>query len=212
LKKDTLSWEFATLQELERLFSRHLATVTHELAQEIRAKPQPAPARVSNLISPRPLAAPRRVTANDSDTWREVGSREEGLLAAIAIFRNDPIRGTTLRQINGLTAQITFYEANGGEVLRVNYGTWLGDPFNHVSLSVGDTRELLIAVDHPGAPSPFAIENTRGRAADYEHEGSREKPLARRLYDVNVRLIGGASAAGDVVEDFHFRLFWVFSG
>jgi len=206
LKKDTLYWEFKSPQELEQLFSRHIATVAHELAHEIEAKPQPAPARVSNLISLRPLPTPRRVIADDSDTWRDVGQREEGLRAAIAVFRNEPIKGTTLHEISGLVAQITFYEANGGEVLRVNYGTWLGDPFNHVRLSVGGTRELLIAVDHPGAPSPFAIENTRGRAADYEHEGSQEKPLARRLYDVNVRLVGGASASGDVVEDFHFSL------
>lgn len=64
---------------------------------------------------------------------------------------------------------------------------------------------MLIAVDHPRA-SPYAIENTRGGAADYEHEGSREKPLERRLYDVSVRLIGFAFKPGDVVEDFHFNL------
>jgi predicted nucleotide-binding protein len=164
------------------------------------------PKRVSNLMSLRPLSTPRRVVADESDTWREVGPHDDGLLGAIAIFRNDPIKGVSLGSIDGLTAQITFLESNGGEVQRVYHGTWLGDPFNHTSLAVGDTRELLIAVDHPGAPSPFAIENTRRRAVDYEHEGSQEKPLERRLYDVNVRLIGSAATQGDVTEDFHFNL------
>lgn len=164
-----------------------------------------AVARVSNIVSLKPLLTPRSVAVDDSDTWREVRPSEEGLLAALAIFRSEPIKGITLREIDGLTAQITFFEANGGEVLRVNHGTWLGDPFNHVSLAVGDTRELLIAVDHPRA-SPHAIENTRGQVAEYELEGSREKPLAREIYDVNVRLIGSAATQGDVVEEFHFNL------
>ena len=162
-------------------------------------------ARVSNIVSLKPLPTPRSVAVDDSDTWREVGASEESLFAALAIFRSEPIKGITLREIDGLTAQITFFETNGGEVLRVNHGTWLGDPFNHVSLAVGDTRELLIAVDHPRA-SPHAIENTRGQVAEYELEGSREKPLPREIYDVNVRLIGSAATQGDVVEDFHFNL------
>jgi len=206
LKKDTLYWEFKTIEELAEKFSRHLATVAHELAREIEARPQPAPERVSNLVSMKPLSTPRRVVVDDSDTWREVGPNEDGLFAALAIFRNEPIKGTPLPCIDGLTAQITFFESNGGEVLRIHYGTWLGDPFNHTSLAVGDTRELLIAVDHPGATSPYAIENTRRRAVDYEHEGSQEKPLARGLYDVNVRLIGSATSEGDVLDDFHFNL------
>lgn len=82
----------------------------------------------------------------------------------------------------------------------------MGDPFSHTSVGVGDTRELLIAVNHPGAHSAFAIENTRRGVADYEHEGSQEKSLARELYDVNVRLIGRAAKEGDVVDDFHFNL------
>jgi len=164
------------------------------------------PERVANLVSLKPLSKPRRVVADDSDTWREVGPQEHGLLGAIAIFRNEPIKGASHRSIDGLTAQITFFEPNGGEVQRIHHGTWLGDPFNHTSLAVGDTRELLIAVDHPGAPSAFAIENTRRRAVDYEHEGSQEKPLARGLYDVNVRLLGSAATQGDVIEDFHFNL------
>jgi hypothetical protein len=85
-------------------------------------------------------------------------------------------------------------------------GCWLGDPLNYTKLLVGDKRELMIAIDHPGAPSPFAIENTRSNLANYEHEGSREKPLERRLYDVDVRLIGSVNADGDVVNDFHFNL------
>ena len=51
-----------------------------------------------------------------------------------------------------------------------------------------------------------AIENTRGRPGDYEHEGSRERPLARGLYDVNVQLIGSAATMGDVLDNFHFTL------
>jgi hypothetical protein len=164
------------------------------------------PKRTSNLVSLRPLPTPRRVVADESDTWREVGPHDDGLLGAIAIFRNEPIKGASYGTIDGLTAQITFFEPNGGEVQRVHYGTWLGDPFNHTSFSIGDTRELLIAVEHPGARSAFAIENTRRRAVDYEHEGSQEKPLERRLYDVKVRLVGSAATQGDVTEDFHFNL------
>src|SRR5215469_11160230 len=165
LNKDTLYREFATPDELGRKFSQHLAKVAHELAQEVKAKPQSVPARVSNLVSLRPLPTPRRVVLDDTATWREVGQEEQGLLAAIAIFRNEPIKGTPLPHIHRLTAQITFFEAKGGEVQRVNYGTWLGDPFSHTSLSVGGTTELLIAVDHPGAPSPFAIEQ-RGQPGE----------------------------------------------
>jgi predicted nucleotide-binding protein len=164
------------------------------------------PKRASNLVSLKPLPTPRRVVADESDTWREVGPHDDGLFGAIAIFRNEPIKGASLGTIDGLTAQITFFAPNGGEAQRVYYGTWLGDPFNHTSLSIGDTRELLIAVDHPGAPSAFAIENTRRRAVDYEHEGSQQKPLERRLYDVKVRLVGSAATQGDVTEDFHFNL------
>jgi hypothetical protein len=164
------------------------------------------PERVSNLVSLKPLSTPRWVLADDSDTWREVGPLGRSLLAAIAIFRNEPIKGGSLPSIHGLTAEITFFESKRGEVLRIHYGTWLGDPFNHTSLAVGDTRELLIAVRDPGVPAAFAIENTRKRAADYEHKGSRQKLLARGLYDVNVRLIGSTAAQGDVVEDFHFNL------
>ena len=156
-------------------------------------------------MSLKPLSTPRHVLADATDTWREVAPQEHSLLAAIAVFRNEPIKGVSLRPINGLTAQITFYQANGGEVLRVNYGTWSGDPYNHVSLAVGGTRELLIALDHPRA-SPYAIENTRSRPGDYEHEGSRERPLARGLYDVNVQLIGSAATMGDVLDNFHFTL------
>jgi hypothetical protein len=205
LQKDTLYWEFKTQEELERLFSVHLAAVVHELAMEIKALPQPVPARVSNLVTLKPLATARSVMRDDSDTWREVAG-DNGLGAAIAIFRNDPIKGATLREIKALTAQIAYYQANGGEVQRVYNGTWLGDPFNYTNLAVGDTRELIIAVDHPDAPSPFAIENTRGNVDNYSEEGSREKPLSRGLYDVSVRLIGSAMAQGDVVDDFRFNL------
>ena len=82
----------------------------------------------------------------------------------------------------------------------------MGDPFNNTNLSVGDTRELILAINDPGASSPSAIENTRSNLANYEHEGSRGKPLERRLYDVDVRLIGSVNAEGDVISDFHFNL------
>jgi hypothetical protein len=65
---------------------------------------------------------------------------------------------------------------------------------------------LIIAVDHPGAPSPLAIENTRHRAVDYEQEGSQAISLVRQIYDVNVRLIGKAVVQGDVFEDFHLNV------
>lgn len=206
LQRDTLYWEFKTAEELDELFSGHLATVVHEIAREIKAEPQPTPMRVSNLVTLKPLSSPRFLICDDSDTWREVEKVEDCLAAAIAIFRNEPIKGVTLRAIRGLTAQITFYDARGGELQRVYHGCWLGDPFNHTELGVGDTRELIIAVDHPRATSPFAIENTRRSTVHYEQEGSRERPLARGLYDVNVRLIGGVTATGDVVDDFHFNL------
>jgi hypothetical protein len=51
----------------------------------------------------------------------------------------------------------------------------MGDPFNNTNLSVGDTRELIIAINDFGASSPFAIENTRLNLANYEYEGSRGK-------------------------------------
>jgi hypothetical protein len=206
LKKDTLYWEFKAPEDLDRLFSSHLATIAHELAEEFNAEPRPTPIRVSNLVSLKPLSAATYVLEDDSGTWLDVDPDRDGLRAAIAIFRNDPIKGVPIHGIQGLGAQITFYEASGAEVQRIYHGCWLGDPFNHTELLVGDTRELIIVVDHPGARSPFAIENTRSNAANYEHTGSNPKPLARKLYDVNVRLIGSALAEGDVLEDFHFNL------
>jgi len=164
------------------------------------------PERIFNLVSLKPLSAPRRVAPDDSDTWREVGALEKGVFAAIAVFRNERANGVSARSIEGLAAQITFFEPNGGEVQRIYNGTWLGDPYNRTSLDVGDTQELLIAVSNSSLGSSFAIENTRRRAAEYETEGSREKPLERRLYDVKVRLIGRAATEGDVDNEFHFNL------
>jgi hypothetical protein len=209
LKKDTLYWEFKTVEELGRLFSGHLASVVHEIAATIGVQPRPTSARVSSLVSLKPMPAHRSVGADENDVWREVipaEDAEDALRAAIAIFRNDQIQGAPLPRINSLRAQITFYSARGGEVQRVNYGTWLGSPYNRIELGLGDTLELLIAVDHPRATSPRAIENMRSGASNYSEEGFREKPLERKLYDVNVRLIGSAKTDGDVLNDFHFNL------
>jgi hypothetical protein len=206
LRKDTLYREFETTEELDRLFFGHLTTVVHEIGSKLKLVPQSTSTRSSNLVMLRPLTVPRMVIRDDSDTWRYVKVDEAGFPAAIAIFRNEPIKDLPLRTIEGLTAQINFYEAGGGEAQRVNYGTWLRDPFNFTSLAVSDTRELIIAVDHPGAPSPLAIENTRHRAVDYEQEGSQAISLVRQIYDVNVRLIGKAVVQGDVFEDFHLNV------
>jgi Domain of unknown function (DUF4062) len=209
LRKDTFYWEFETPDQLDQQFSGHLATVVHELASETNAKPQDATKRVSNLVALRPLPTPRFVSRDESDTWRdsEEGTEDNpSLRAAIAIFRNDPIKGMSLREITGLRAQITFYEANGGEVQRIHHGCWLGEPFNSTHLSTSDTQELIIAVDYPQLPLPLTLENTRHKAVDYETSGTQLKPLERKLYDVNVRLVGRAAAEGDVVDDFRFSL------
>jgi hypothetical protein len=206
LKDKALYRDFETPEELDKLFSQHLARVVHEIAREIKAQPQPIPMRVSNLVSLKPLSTQRLVVRDDSDTWRDATSGTNAFRAAVAIFLNNPIKNVPLPTIDGLKATITFFDTRGSEEQRVYYGTWLSNPLNHTNLSVGDTRELLIAVDRPGAPFPFAIENTRSNAAHYEQEGTREKPLARKLYDVNIRLIGTAKAKGDVLDDFHFNL------
>jgi hypothetical protein len=91
----------------------------------------------------------------------------------------------------------------------VYHGCWLGEPLNHTELSPGDTKELVLALDHMHSGIPLTIENTRSRAADYEHEGTRPRHLERRLYDVNVRLIGHVRVAQrlmQIVADFHFNL------
>lgn len=162
--------------------------------------------RTSNIVSLKPLSTPRRIGPDDSDTWRDVEPLEGNALAAVAIFRNEAIKGISLHSVEGLIAQITFYEPNGGEVQRIHHGTWLGDPYNHTSLGVGDTRELIIAISHPNWISASAIENTRARSADYQTEGSRERLLERRQYDVKVHLIGSVAAEGDFSEQFHFNL------
>jgi hypothetical protein len=203
VQKDTLYGEFGTPEELDRLFSQHLASVVNTLKTELNAAPRSGAAPTANLVTLRPLPAARLVSPDDSDTWHE---GEEGLPAAIAIFRNDPIKGVPLGRIEGLTAQITFYEASGGEVQRVYRGCWLGDPFNHTQLSVGNTRELIIAVDRGAGGPPATIENTRTNSANYEYEGTSFKPLDRLIYDVNVRLVGHVRSEADVVEDFHFNV------
>jgi hypothetical protein len=206
LKKDTLYWEFATPEELDRVFSRHLAAVAHELAKDLAVAPSGSPARVSNLVTLKPLSKPRYVSPDDSDTWREAPKHEDSVLAAIAIFQNQQMPGLYLPHITGLTARITFYEANGGEVERIYNGCWLGDPFNHTDLGVGDTVELILALVGPDSTQPMALENTRSKAIHYEHEGTRGKPLERHLYDVTVTLIGTAKHAGDVYEEFRFNV------
>jgi hypothetical protein len=205
LKKDTLYAEFETLEALDKLFSRHLASVVNDLAIGLNAQTRPAGERVANLVSLKPLDFPRFVRPDESDTWREVENREASFAAAVAIFRNEPKKDVSVGTIDGLTAQITYFEAAGGEVQRVYHGCWMGDPFNHTRLSLSGTRELILAVNHPGS-SPSAVENTRSKSADYEFEGTQFRPLGRDIYDVNVRLIGNVIGGGNVLEDFHFNL------
>jgi len=205
LKKDTLYWEFETLVELDQQFSRHLGTVVNGLAKGLRAKTRPAGERVANLVSLKPLLTPRYVLSDDSDTWRELKEGVAGFAAAIAIFRNEPRKDASVGAIESLTAQITFFEASGGEAQRVYYGCWIGEPFNHTRLSLNDTRELILAVKHPGGP-PAAMENTRSKAVHYEYEGTRFRPLERHVYDVNARLIGNLMDGASVVNEFHFNV------
>jgi hypothetical protein len=202
VQKNTLFREFRTLDELDKSFSQHLATVVNELAAELKAASRSA-APTANLVSLRPLPGQRRVKPDDSDTWRDV---PDGFAAAIAIFQNEPVKGVPLSRIDGLTAEISFYEAGGGEIQRVYRGTWMGDPFNHTHISVGATRELLIAVDRGAKLSPAAVENTRADGAHYEDQGTFLKPLERRVYDISVRLVGQVRSEADVVNDFHFNL------
>ncbi len=207
LKDRALYWEFRSPENLDQMFSTHLASVVNELQKKLNAKPYSTTERAVNLVSLNPLNAPCFLKPDDSDTWREVGEREtQSLFGAVAIFRNEPVAGVSPNTIKSLRAQITFYESGGGEVQRVHHGCWLGEPFNFTHLSTSGTKELIIAVDHPNAISPFAIENTRSKATHYEVEGTKEKALERRLYDVNVRLIGRANGDIDVVADFHFNL------
>ena len=207
LQKSVLYGEFQTPEELDRLFSQHLARVVNELAQQLKAESRPTSQHPPSLVSLKPLTAPRFVKPDDSDTWREVESEEkDALLAAVAIFRTEPIAGASLSTIEGLKAQLTFYESRGGELQRVYHGCWLGEPLNYTRLSVSGTAELIIAVDHPNADSAFAIENTRSNAAHYEHDGTKLKRLEQLLYDVNVRLIGHVADNRNVLADFHFNL------
>jgi hypothetical protein len=204
--KNALYGEFKTLAELDRLFLGHLSQVAHEIADEIHAKPNETLAPVLNILSLNPLPAPRRVNASDeTDVWRDV-DYEDAFWGAIAIFRNDPIKGTSVPNISELRAQITFYEANGGEAQRVHYGTWLGDAYNRINLEVGDTRELLVAVDAETVENPSAVENTRSEYGHYSREGTKFKPLSRIVYDVKIRLFGKAKMTTQVFQEFHFNL------
>ena len=139
----------------------------------------------------RPLAAPRFVKPDDSDTWHEAGEAEKNvILAALAIIRIEPVAGIPPGEFDELKAQVTFHDSAGGELQRVYHGCWLGDALNHMQLSASGTAELIVAVDHPSAVAPFVIKNTRSNAALYEYEGIQLRQLERRLYDVNVRFIG----------------------
>ena len=168
--------------------------------------PDGSPSRVSNLVTLKPLPRSRYVSADDSDTWREGPKGEESIAAAVAIFQNQLVRGIHLTEITGLTARITFYKANGGEVERVYNGCWLGDPFNHTILGANDTRELIIALHGPDMSQPMVLENTRSKLSHYSEEGAQARPLERHLYDVLVTLIGRAKRDGDVYEEFRFNL------
>jgi hypothetical protein len=199
LKKDTLFWEFADAEELHKLVTQHLASLANHFAQKQAMGDGTNVKRNGNLVTLRSFQ--RKISRDESDTWRD----GEGVPAAIATFRNDPIQGMNVARVDGLRAQITFNDHDGGEVARVNNGCWLGNPFNHTSLGVGSTKELIIAVV-PDPATPATIENTRSNAANYEFEGTELKPLSPQIYDVNVRLIGTIREEGDVVADFRFTL------
>jgi hypothetical protein len=199
LSRNSLFWNFSTPEELHKIFTQHLASLANEIAQEQTAGGDEKGKHSANLVSLKPFA--RWIELDDSGTWRDGGN----VPAAIATFRNDPIKGVTVARVNELKAQVTFYEHDGGEAVRVNQGCWLGDPFNHTSLGVGSTKELIIAIV-PDPATPAAVENTRSNAANYEYEGTALKQLSPNVYDVNVRLIGTVKDEGDMVADFHFTV------
>ncbi|HET9285878.1 MAG TPA: hypothetical protein VFR24_28325 [Candidatus Angelobacter sp.] len=199
IRENSLVWDFSNSEELHKLFTQHLASLANKIAQEQTIGGHETTKHSANLVTLR--AFPRRINRDDSDTWKDGDS----IPAAIATFRNDPIKGMTVSRVDGLKAQITFYEHNGGEANRVNKGCWLGNPFNHTSLGVGSSEELIIAIV-PDPALPVAVENTRSNAAHYEYEGTTLKQLSPQVYDVNVRLIGTIKDEGDIVEDFHFTL------
>ena len=94
----------------------------------------------------RPLAAPRFVKPDDSDTWHEAGEAEKNvILAALAIIRIEPVAGIPPGEFDELKAQVTFYDSAGGELQRVYHGCWLGDALNHMQLSASGTAELIVA-------------------------------------------------------------------
>lgn len=194
MREGTLYWTYKDLAELERLSTRHIAQTLNEIATHLGAAPttDKAPPKVVAL-------RPQTVgLSNDrSDTWRLDGE----IPAAVVGFRNEPGGA----ELEGVMAQITYFQANGGEVQRVDYGTWISSAYNRVSFHVGDTRYLIIAAEIRGAGSGnFAIENTRSKSAEYETSGSVAKELPTEHLDVTVRLIGGDS--GTFVYDFHFNL------
>jgi hypothetical protein len=154
-----------------------------------------------NLVSLRPLPGVRHVIQDESDTWREVAS---GYPAAIAEFRNEALSVGETASIDGLTAQIAYFEDHGGEVHRVHRGCWLRDPFNHTRLGIGATAELLLAVEI--GDSVASVTNNRTNAANYETEVTESRALERRIYDVTVRLVAHARREGDFVGEFRFNL------
>lgn len=157
------------------------------------------PQQLSNIVYLKSLPQPRYVRQDGEGMWGEVGRGGDGLLAATAIFRNDPITGVLLNYIRKLTAQITFFAPIGGEVQRVNRGVWLNDydeGYTQTSLAVGDTRELLVAVKQPHSSSVFSVEGAT----------RMEIPLALPRYDVKVKLIGTVLNPGDINDEFRFKL------
>jgi hypothetical protein len=196
-----LYWEFASCEELRKLAAQHLAKLANEIAQGLTKAAGSEVKHTANLVSLKPF--PTRVSRDNTDTWRE---KEDGNPAAVAAFRNDPSRGVTVESVVGLRAQISFYTPRGEEVRRVNTGCWLGDPYNHTSLSVGSTLQLIIALDMGITEEPCTIENTRAKSVDFGREGTLFRSLGRQQYNVKVRLIGKIKSQGDLVADFHFTL------
>lgn len=104
--------------------------------------------------------------------------KDDNLYAAIAEFVNRPNTRGYVPAISYLTAQITFYDAEGEYYHRVSHGYWLGHDLYHCNLDAGDKGLLVIAVGHRGH-NMRAVENRKSEVeilkekAPFEFVGKR---------------------------------------
>jgi hypothetical protein len=53
------------------------------------------------------------------------------------------------------------------EIHRVNYGTWLGEEYNHVKMRITDTKELVLTLQADGSDVCLAVQDNRSSATKY---------------------------------------------